>query len=118
NQIAELTHAAFENDLEVLLELHSQDQIHKIDFSLSKLIGINNRNLNDFSVSLETTFQIIERIDTDVIFVSESGINSKDDVDLLRRSKISGILVGEYFMRKNNLDESIKEMKYWCARES
>ncbi|MBU0560547.1 MAG: hypothetical protein KKG93_13380, partial [Bacteroidetes bacterium] len=46
------------------------------------------------------------------------GINSKDDVDLLKRSKISGILVGEYFMRKNNLDESIKEMKNWCARES
>ncbi|MFH2030508.1 MAG: indole-3-glycerol phosphate synthase TrpC [Bacteroidota bacterium] len=118
NQIAELTHAAFENDLEVLLELHSQDQIHKIDFSLSKLIGINNRNLNDFTVSLETTFQIIDTIDTDVIFVSESGINSKDDVDLLQRSKISGILVGEYFMRKNNLDEAIKEMKNWCARES
>lgn len=118
NQIIELSHAAFETDLEVLLELHSEDQLVKIDFSLNRLIGVNNRNLADFSVRLDTTIKLRERIPDDVLLVSESGLNTKDDIDTIMRVNTNAVLIGEHFMRSDNIGDSVKQMKDWCSYES
>ena len=118
NQIKELTHAAYEADLEALLELHSEEQLHKIDFSLNKLIGINNRNLSDFKVSLDTTLQLSKLIPGDVLFVSESGLNTKSDIEVIKSVNTNAVLIGEHFMRADNIDDSVKEMKEWCSNEN
>jgi indole-3-glycerol phosphate synthase len=117
-QIQELTCAAQELGMDVLLELHSKEQLNKIDFKLNSIIGINNRNLEDFSVNLETTKQIASKIQEDVIVVSESGISKKDDIDFLKSTKTKAVLVGEHLMASKDIKGSLKQLKEWCRFES
>ncbi len=114
NQIQELTHAAHELELEILLELHSLDQISKIDFNVNKLIGINNRDLENFKTNLSTTCTISETLPDDIIIVSESGIKTEEDIAVLRQTNTKVILVGEHLMASSDMDYSLKEMKNWC----
>ncbi len=118
NQINDLTNLADEIGLEVLLELHSEDQINKVDFDKNKIIGVNNRNLNDFSVDLSTTQKISKHLPDDILLVSESGISKKEDIDFLRKADVNAILVGEHLMRSNNIGTKLKELKDWCSYES
>ncbi len=116
NQIKELSNVAFELGIKVLLELHSGEHLKKIDFSLNKIIGINNRNLSNFATNLNTTKIISEQIKEDIIIVSESGISKKEDLDFLKLTKTNAVLVGEYFMRAKNIGDSLKEMKEFCVK--
>jgi indole-3-glycerol phosphate synthase len=118
NQIKEFTEAAKETGLEVLLELHSEKMLEKIDLSVNSLIGINNRNLESFATDLNTTFKISDLLSNNVTVVSESGIHSAEDVLLLKQTKIDAILAGEYFMKSPDIANGIKEFKEWCAIES
>ncbi len=118
NQIRELTHAAIEINLEVLLELHSVDQISKIDFEMNKLIGINNRNLSDFSVNINSTAEIAKILPKETLIVSESGIKTAEDINSLKETNTQAILVGEHLMRSNNIGESLSQLIKWCKRES
>ena len=113
-----LRSAAFENDLEVLLELHSADQIGKINFGKNKIIGINNRDLKNFNVDLQTTNIIAELTPEENIIVSESGIKSKSDIDFIKESRSSAILVGESLMSSKNLGRTVKDLKEWCRIEN
>ena len=117
-QIQEFTCAAKELGMDVLLELHSKEQLSKIDFELNTIIGINNRNLEDFSVNLETTKQISSEIPGEVLIISESGIHNKENINFLRKTKINAILVGEHLMSSENISESLKQLKEWCLVES
>ena len=117
-QIQEFTCAAKELGMDVLLELHSKEQLSKIDFELNTIIGINNRNLEDFSVNLETTKQISSEIPSEVLIISESGIHNKENINFLRKTKINAILVGEHLMSSENISESLKQLKEWCLVES
>jgi indole-3-glycerol phosphate synthase len=116
-QITEFTLLAHEIGLEVLLEIHSEDQLDKIDFEKNNLLGINNRNLNDFSVSLETTSRLKRVIPEGVFVVSESGISKKEDVRYLKKCGVNALLVGEYLMACSNIDTKIKELKEWVRNE-
>ncbi len=118
SQIRELTHAADETDLEVLLELHSESQLSKIDFNLNRIIGINNRNLENFNVDLKTTAEICSSLPENVIIISESGIKSDDDIMYIKELPVNAILVGEHLMSAGNIEESIQQLKEWCKRES
>lgn len=115
NQIEYLTSAAIECGLEVLLELHSISQLEKIDFNKNQLIGINNRDLETFEVDLRTTEILSKEIPSDVIIVSESGISSWEDIQRIRKCNVKAILVGEHFMKSNNIEESINEFKKLCS---
>ncbi len=117
-QIQELSFAAKELEMDVLLELHSKEQLNKIDLKLNTIIGINNRNLEDFSVNLETTKQVASEVPEDIIVVSESGISKKDDIDFLKNTNTKAILVGEHLMASPNIKESLKQLKEWCSFEN
>ncbi len=114
-QIAELTHIAMETGMQVLLELHSERQLEKINFNTNRLIGINNRNLEDFNVDLDTTRRIAALLPKDVIIVSESGIHNRADVDFIRNAGAKAVLVGEHFMKAPDIALSLQEMKRWCS---
>jgi len=118
NQIRDYSQIAFEIGLEVLLEIHSQDQINKIDFDLNNIIGINNRNLKTFNVDVNTTPTLKILLPKDLLIVSESGISKRTDIDLLKQNKINGILIGEHLMRSNNLDNELSQLKDWCKIEN
>jgi indole-3-glycerol phosphate synthase len=117
SQIADFTSLAKEIGLEVLLEIHSKEQLNKIDFDRNKLIGINNRNLNDFSVSLNTTTDLKKLIPENIFVVSESGISKKEDVAYLKNLRVNALLVGESLMKENDISLKIKEMRKWCDNE-
>jgi indole-3-glycerol phosphate synthase len=117
-QIKELTCAAKETGLEVLLELHSSEMLEKIEFSVNTLIGINNRNLEDFITDLNTTIEIAALLPDYVTIVSESGVSTEEDVKQLKQTKTRAILAGEYFMKSDNISAGIKELKKWCRIES
>jgi indole-3-glycerol phosphate synthase len=116
SQIDELSHAAKEAGLEVLLELHSEKQFDKIDFDINKILGVNNRNLEDFSIDLNTTLNLSNLVPEDSILVAESGINKKENIDYLAQADIDAILVGEHLMASKNIEEKFKELKDWCFR--
>lgn len=115
-QINELSNIAFENDLEVLLEIHSENQLNKIDFRLNKIIGVNNRNLETFEVDLGTTKNLMKYFPPEIIVVAESGINSREDVEEMKRANVQALLVGEHFMKSKEIGKSLKEFCEWCKR--
>lgn len=114
NQIKELSKAAFELGMNVLLELHNENQIPKIDFSLNKIIGINNRDLSNFATDLNTTLKISEQIHANVVFVSESGISEQRNFDFLKDTKTNAVLIGEHFMKAENIANSVKKIQEYC----
>ena len=115
NQIDELTSTAVENDLDVLLEIHSESQLSKINFSKNKIIGINNRDLSTFQVDMNTTINLSNQIPDECLIVSESGINSQRDVDILK-NYADTFLVGEHFMKSENITIALNEFLEWCKK--
>ncbi|MCU7496156.1 MAG: indole-3-glycerol phosphate synthase TrpC [Ignavibacteria bacterium] len=115
-QISELTNAASEAGLEVLLEIHSERQLDKIDFSVNGLIGINNRNLETFVTDLNTTLGVSAALPDDVVIVSESGISSPESVEIIKKTRAGAILVGEHLMGKDDAALALRELKQWCHK--
>ncbi len=114
-QINEFTDIASRIGLDVLLEVHSEDQLEKINFDMNYLIGINNRNLKDFSVSLGTTSRLRKLIPPNVFVVSESGISNHADVLFLKNTGVNALLVGESIMTEKGIENKIREFKKWCS---
>ena len=74
----------------------------------AKVIGVNNRNLYDFSVDNSLSRKLREKY-KDIILISESGIKSKEDIRLIKDSKLNGVLVGEALMKSNNIKNTLEE---------
>jgi indole-3-glycerol phosphate synthase len=83
----------------------------------NRIIGINNRDLTDFSVDITTTKKIKNKIDQQVSIVSESGISTEEDIEYLKKINVDAVLVGEHFMKSENLVESLKQFLDWCNYE-
>ncbi|MBD3225596.1 MAG: indole-3-glycerol phosphate synthase TrpC [Caldithrix sp.] len=115
-QIHDLTSTAHALNMDVLLEIHSAEQIDKIDFRINDLIGINNRNLDDFTVNLNTTQILCNSIPSGVTVVSESGIHNKDDLEFIKNTHANAVLIGEHLMRSVNMDQELKHLKKWSRR--
>ena len=98
-QCRELMHKAHELRLEVLLEMHSEQELEYVDLS-PDLCGINNRNLGTFVTDVDNSFRLAELLPKDAVKVSESGISTPTAVWSLRQVGFRGILIGENFMRE------------------
>ncbi|HQR04353.1 MAG: indole-3-glycerol phosphate synthase TrpC [Proteobacteria bacterium] len=98
-QMQEMEGIAHELGMAVLVESHDADEIDRALRLKTPLIGINNRNLRTFEVSLQTTLGQLSRIPADRIVVTESGILAPEDVALMRTHQVHAFLVGEAFMR-------------------
>lgn len=99
-QMAELAAVAKANKLDVLVEVHDGDELERALKTLdTPLVGINNRNLHTFDVTLETTLDLLPRIPRDRLVITESGILNRADVELMEINEVYSFLVGEAFMR-------------------
>ncbi|KIQ32224.1 indole-3-glycerol phosphate synthase TrpC [Pseudomonas viridiflava] len=99
-QMAELSAVAKGVGLDVLVEVHDGDELDRALKTLdTPLVGINNRNLHTFNVSLETTLDLLPRVPRDRLVITESGILNRADVELMEISDVYAFLVGEAFMR-------------------
>jgi indole-3-glycerol phosphate synthase len=96
--------------MDVLIEVHDKEELHRALDLDSPLIGINNRNLHSFEVSLETTFQLLHKIPKEITVITESGIATRADVTSMRDKSVHGFLVGEAFMRSADPGQKLKEL--------
>jgi indole-3-glycerol phosphate synthase len=106
----ELNDLAHELGMDVLIEVHDAAELERALAADNRLVGINNRNLRTFEVSLETTLSLLDRIPQDRIVVTESGIHTPDDVRLMREHDVHAFLVGEAFMRSGDPGEKLAEL--------
>jgi indole-3-glycerol phosphate synthase len=98
-RLASLEAAAIDYGMDVLVEVHDAGELDRALKLRTPLLGINNRNLRDFSVSLQTTIGLLPRVPEDRLVITESGIVAQRDVAHMRRHRVNAFLVGEAFMR-------------------
>ena len=98
-QMADLEAIALGLDMAVLVEVHDRAELERALRLRTPLIGVNNRNLRTFEVSLETTLSMRDDVPPDRLLVTESGILSRADVQVMRDAQVNAFLVGEAFMR-------------------
>lgn len=112
-QCARLTRKAHELELEVLLEIHSANELAYVDCG-PDMVGVNNRSLGTFHTDVENSFRLAEQLPRDFLLVSESGISVPSTVRALREAGFRGFLIGETFMREADpgraLADFIKEV--------
>jgi indole-3-glycerol phosphate synthase len=101
-KLADLNTLALELGLDVLVEVHDAAELEIALRLPNKLIGINNRNLHTFDVTLQTTYDLLGQIGPERIVVTESGILAPDDVHEMRRKNVNAFLIGEAFMRADD----------------
>ncbi|MDH5388079.1 MAG: indole-3-glycerol phosphate synthase TrpC [Gammaproteobacteria bacterium] len=106
----ELLALAHELEMDVLMEVHDEQEMKRALATDAKLIGINNRSLHTFETSLQTSLSMLDMVPDDRILVTESGIDTKEDVKLMRDNDIHVFLVGEAFMRAEDPGEKLAEL--------
>lgn len=109
-QLRDLNELASELGMDVLVEVHDRTELESALQLPNRLIGINNRNLHTFDVTLQTTFDLLPAIPEDRLVVTESGILTKADVAMMREKQVHGFLVGESFMRAADPGEKLAEL--------
>lgn len=110
SQLVELHALCLELGMAALVEIHNQDELNLALQAEPQLIGINNRDLSDFSVHLETTLELREHIPAGICLVSESGLHSYEDVERLRQAGVDAMLIGEALVTAEDIETAIQNL--------
>ncbi|MCH8557305.1 MAG: indole-3-glycerol phosphate synthase TrpC [Balneolia bacterium] len=109
-QLEELHHAATEAGLKCLVECYTQEEYETLSFNQVEILGVNNRNLKNFDVDLHRGLEILSQAPEGVIRVSESGITSPDDLNIIAEYNCDAALIGEHFMRQPHPGDAVKRI--------
>jgi indole-3-glycerol phosphate synthase len=109
--LKELYEYALHIGLDVLVEIHDKSDLIKTTFAGADIIGINHRNLDTFEMDMELSYKLIPSIPNGKIIVAESGIYEHNQLVELNKAGVDAFLIGEHFMRKNDISEAVKEIK-------
>ena len=110
DQLVEFKNRADELGLDCLVEAHNEEEIKRAIEIGAGIIGVNNRNLHDFSVDTSNALRLRELIPKDVLYVSESGIQTPDDIASLREAGVDAVLIGETLMRAFDKKAKLAEL--------
>jgi indole-3-glycerol phosphate synthase len=108
--MAEIEAAATERGMDVLVEVHDAHELDRALRLRSRLIGVNNRNLKDFTVDFARTYELIARAPADCTFVAESGLTSRADLDAMAEHGVHAFLIGEALMRQADVEAATRAM--------
>jgi len=97
--------------LSALVEAHTKEEVKAAVSAGAKIIGVNNRNLNTFTVDLQTCIRLRSFVPSSSLFVAESGIQTADDIAMLRKAGADAVLIGETLMRSHNKKALLQELK-------
>lgn len=109
-QMQELNQCALELGMDVLVEVHDEAEFERAMDLPPNILGINNRNLHTFDLSLDTTFDLLPKVAEGTLLVTESGILGPDDVKAMRDKNVHSFLVGETFMRADDPGAHLKTL--------
>ena len=114
-QLNELLNLAHQLKMEAIVEVHSSRELRRVLKTEAEIIGVNNRDLNDFSVDLKTTAELTEELKKlgerdNYSLIAESGIKTKADIDYLKEIGVDGVLIGETLMRAEDPTAKAKEL--------
>lgn len=109
-QMAEIEAAALECGMDALVEVHDAQELERALKLKSRLIGVNNRDLRDFSVDFSRTYELVDRAPEDCTFVAESGLTSKADLDAMAKRGVHCFLVGEALMRQADVEAATRKL--------
>lgn len=109
-ELADLLSRTRKVGLTALVEVHTKAELERVLPLEPRLIGVNNRNLHDFSVDLRTCIELRQYVPADICFVAESGIHSRADVQRLAKEGVDAILVGEAIVRQKNVAPKVREL--------
>lgn len=113
DEMVRFYHRAKDLGLDVLVEVHNEEDLEKALASGASIIGINNRDLHNFRVDLQTTQKLVRLIPQNKTIVSESGIKSHEDVMFLKSIGVNAVLIGEAFMEASDIGAKMREiMRY------
>ncbi len=108
--LADLNSYAIELGMDVLVEVHDAAELQRANKLAPELLGINNRDLRTFDVSLQTTFDLLENVDSNSIVVTESGILQPEHVSAMQQHDVNAFLIGEAFMRADDPGLALKTL--------
>ena len=109
-QMAEIEASALECGMDVLVEVHDAHELERALKLQSRLIGVNNRDLRDFSVDFRRTYDLVALAPKDCTFVAESGLTSRADLDALAEKGVHCFLIGEALMRQPDIEAATREL--------
>jgi indole-3-glycerol phosphate synthase len=109
-QMAEIEAAAIEHGMDALVEVHDADELARALALKSRLIGVNNRDLRDFSVDFARTYELVGSAPADCTFVAESGLGAKSDLDAMAGHGVRCFLVGEALMRQADVETATRTL--------
>ena len=109
-QIKNLSEFAKSLNLEVLIEIHNNQELEKCLLNSIDIIGVNNRNLKTFEVDIENSINLSEIIPENFVKISESGISSAKEISILRKHGFKGFLIGETFMKEKDPGKEVLKM--------
>ncbi|MEG3165627.1 indole-3-glycerol phosphate synthase TrpC [Sphingomonas sp. PB2P19] len=107
-QMAEIEASAIECGMDVLVEIHDAHELERALKLKSRLIGVNNRDLRDFSVDFRRTFDLVALAPKDCTFVAESGLTTRADLDALAEKGVHCFLIGEALMRQDDIEAATR----------
>jgi indole-3-glycerol phosphate synthase len=110
DKLEELQGLARELGLDVLVEVHTFDEMKIAEQINARIIGVNNRNLQTFQVSLETSAELFKSAPKDAILISESGLKTHEDILGLKKKGFRGFLIGETLMRSENVEQELRKL--------
>ncbi len=110
NEMSDLLALTRKLGLTALIEVHNRQEVERVLPLQPRLLGVNNRDLRDFSVNLNTCIELRQYVPSEVCFVAESGIHSVADVDRLSKEGVDAILVGEALVKSKDVGAKVREL--------
>lgn len=96
--------------LSALVEAHTEEEVQSALDAGARIIGVNNRNLKDFTVDIKICTRLRSLVPKDILFVGESGIKTSEDIENLRKAEVNGVLIGETLMRSDDKKQALAEL--------